>query len=78
MAEVQAELNDFVDQVTERDTTIEALQAQITALQTDLAQAKGLPTQTFPKDDPLLDPGKPTTNAAAAEKNAQALRDVGK
>ena len=75
MAEVQAVLDDFTTQALAQEQKILDMQAKITVLETDLARAKGLPTVTEPKDDPLLDPGKPTTNEAAAEKNATQLKE---
>jgi ATP-dependent Clp endopeptidase proteolytic subunit ClpP len=73
--EVREVLNDFVTQIAERDTEISNLQSEITKLKNDLDKATGLPTLTEPKDDPLLDPGKAQSNLAAAEKNAQALKE---
>jgi ATP-dependent Clp protease protease subunit len=74
MAEVQEVLNDFINQVTERDTRITEMQNKITALENDVQRLNGLPTMTEPKEDPFLDKGNLTTNELSAQKNAEQLK----
>ena len=67
--------------IGEKDTEIETLKTQVsdltgkvTTLEDQIAKAKGTPTITDPKDDPIIEKTSQISNEKANEENAKSLR----
>lgn len=67
--------------IASKDTEIETLKAQVsdltgkvTTLEDQIAKAKGTPTITDPKDDPIIEKTSQISNEKANEENAKSLR----
>ena len=86
--EVTDKLETLASQVDEKDTLIgekdteianlktqvSDLTGKVTTLEDQIAKAKGTPTITDPKDDPIIEKTSQISNEKANEENAKSLR----